>query len=67
MTVVAVDPSARRREIATAVGATHVVDPLTDKADLVVREITGPGPYGLGARPTRPSSAPASPRRSPPP
>jgi threonine dehydrogenase-like Zn-dependent dehydrogenase len=48
-TVVAVDPSARRREVATAVGATHVVDPLTDKADLVVREITGPGPYGLGA------------------
>lgn len=48
-TIVAVDPSAKRREVAFQVGATHVVNPLETKADLVVREITGPGPYGLGA------------------
>lgn len=47
--VVAVDPSPLRRKAALAAGATVVVDPLETKVDLVVRELTGPGPYGLGA------------------
>jgi (R,R)-butanediol dehydrogenase/meso-butanediol dehydrogenase/diacetyl reductase len=47
--VIGVDPSPLRREAALAAGATAVVDPLTTKVESVVRDLTGPGPYGLGA------------------
>jgi threonine dehydrogenase-like Zn-dependent dehydrogenase len=47
--VIGVDPSARRREAAGRLGASTVVDPLEEKVDVVVRGITGPGAYGLGA------------------
>jgi len=47
--VVGVDPSPLRREAALAAGATTVVDPLVTKVEHAVRELTGAGPYGLGA------------------
>lgn len=48
--LLAAEPSRRRRERAQEVGADQVLDP--DREDVVgaVREITGPGAYGLGAR-----------------
>lgn len=47
--VVGVDPSPLRREAATRLGVQVVVDPLAVKVELAVRELTGAGPYGLGA------------------
>jgi (R,R)-butanediol dehydrogenase/meso-butanediol dehydrogenase/diacetyl reductase len=47
--VVGVDPSARRRQAAVALGARTVVDPIESKVDVEVRAVTGPGAYGLGA------------------
>jgi threonine dehydrogenase-like Zn-dependent dehydrogenase len=47
--VVGVDPSARRREAAAQLGAGTVVDPLEQKVEVAVRDITGPGAFGLGA------------------
>lgn len=48
-TIVAVDPSPLRRSAARDLGADITVDPLADDVTGVVREVTGPGPYGLGA------------------
>ena len=47
--IVAVDPSARRRSAAKALGAHVVVDPMSEDVAGQVREVTGPGAYGLGA------------------
>jgi len=47
--VIGVDPSPLRRDAAAAAGATMTVDPLATKVEQVVRDLTGPGPYGLGA------------------
>jgi threonine dehydrogenase-like Zn-dependent dehydrogenase len=47
--VIGVDPSPLRREAALRFGAAVVVDPLVTKVEHAVRELTGPGPYGLGA------------------
>jgi 2-desacetyl-2-hydroxyethyl bacteriochlorophyllide A dehydrogenase len=49
-TVIVADPSAVRREAARRLGAAIVTDPLSEKTSHVVREVTGPGGYGLGAR-----------------
>ena len=49
-TVIVADPSPVRREAAQALGAHVVTDPMAEKTSHVVREITGPGGYGLGAR-----------------
>jgi (R,R)-butanediol dehydrogenase / meso-butanediol dehydrogenase / diacetyl reductase len=47
--VIGVDPSPMRREAALRMGAAVVVDPLVTKVEHAVRELTGPGPYSLGA------------------
>ena len=47
--VIGVDPSPLRREAATGLGAALVIDPIGTKVELAVREVTGAGPYGLGA------------------
>jgi (R,R)-butanediol dehydrogenase/meso-butanediol dehydrogenase/diacetyl reductase len=47
--VVGVDPSPRRRSAARELGASLVIDPLDQDVTAAVRELTGPGPYGLGA------------------
>lgn len=39
--VVAVDPVAAKRELALRVGATHALDPVSDDAGTVLRELTG--------------------------
>jgi 2-desacetyl-2-hydroxyethyl bacteriochlorophyllide A dehydrogenase len=49
-TLIVADPSPLRRETALALGADLVVDPTEQKVSKVVREITGPGHWGLGAR-----------------
>lgn len=49
-TVIVADPSEVRREAARRLGAAIVTDPLSEKTSHVVRDVTGPGGYGLGAR-----------------
>jgi 2-desacetyl-2-hydroxyethyl bacteriochlorophyllide A dehydrogenase len=49
-TLVVSDPSPGRRERAEAVGADRTIDPLNESTVDVMREITGPGGFGLGAR-----------------
>lgn len=49
-TLIVADPSPVRRRAAETLGADVVVDPAASKITDVVREITGPGGYGLGAR-----------------
>lgn len=49
-TLIVADPSPVRRAAAEALGADIVVDPLSTKITDAVREVTGPGGYGLGAR-----------------
>lgn len=49
-TVVVAEISARRRQQALALGADRVVDPLAEDVTGIMRSITGPGAYGLGAR-----------------
>ncbi len=49
-TLIVADPSPVRRAAAQALGADVTVDPLATKITDAVREITGPGGYGLGAR-----------------
>ncbi|MCW3013643.1 MAG: hypothetical protein JWO02_735 [Solirubrobacterales bacterium] len=49
-TIVLSDPSPLRRERALALGADIVIDPLTQDTTAVMRELTGPGGMGLGAR-----------------
>ena len=49
-TLVVADPSPVRRERALALGAHVAVDPLAEKTVDVMRGITGPGAFGLGAR-----------------
>lgn len=49
-TLIVADPSPVRRAAAHALGADVTVDPFTTKITNAVREITGPGGYGLGAR-----------------
>lgn len=48
-TVIGVDPSPLRRATAHDLGVDVTVDPLMEDVTAAVREITGPGPYGLGA------------------
>jgi threonine dehydrogenase-like Zn-dependent dehydrogenase len=48
--IVVADPSPRRREAALLLGADVVVDPLVDDTVAAVRELTGPGARGGGAR-----------------
>jgi aryl-alcohol dehydrogenase len=43
--IIAIDPTASRREIAKELGATHVVDPSADDPVAAVREITGGGAF----------------------
>jgi 2-desacetyl-2-hydroxyethyl bacteriochlorophyllide A dehydrogenase len=49
-TLVVSDPSPGRRERAEAVGADRTIDPLNESTVDVMRSITGPGGFGLGAR-----------------
>jgi 2-desacetyl-2-hydroxyethyl bacteriochlorophyllide A dehydrogenase len=49
-TLIVADPSPVRRAAAEALGADRTIDPIATKITDVVREITGPGGYGLGAR-----------------
>jgi 2-desacetyl-2-hydroxyethyl bacteriochlorophyllide A dehydrogenase len=49
-TLIVADPSPVRRDAAEKLGADVTIDPLTKKITDVVREITGPGGFGLGAR-----------------
>jgi 2-desacetyl-2-hydroxyethyl bacteriochlorophyllide A dehydrogenase len=49
-TLIVADPSPVRRAAAEKLGADVTIDPLATKITDVVREITGPGGYGLGAR-----------------
>jgi (R,R)-butanediol dehydrogenase/meso-butanediol dehydrogenase/diacetyl reductase len=49
-TIVLSDPSALRRERALALGADIVIDPLLQDVTSEMRELTGPGGMGLGAR-----------------
>lgn len=49
-TLIVADPSALRRERALELGADVVVDPLAEDTTEAVREITGAGAFGLGAR-----------------
>ncbi|HEY4278246.1 MAG TPA: alcohol dehydrogenase catalytic domain-containing protein [Conexibacter sp.] len=49
-TIVVTDPSAARREAARALGADVLLDPLRDSTLKAMRELTGPGAMGLGAR-----------------
>lgn len=50
-TIVVVDPAARRRAAARALGADVVVDPAAGGGTIeVLRELTGPGASGRGAR-----------------
>ena len=49
-TLVVADPSPGRRERAKAVGADVVIDPINESTVEVMRSITGPGGFGLGAR-----------------
>ncbi|HTE63644.1 MAG TPA: alcohol dehydrogenase catalytic domain-containing protein [Solirubrobacteraceae bacterium] len=48
--VVVVDPAPVRREAALEFGADVVIDPLRQSTVKVLRELTGPGASGLGAR-----------------
>jgi 2-desacetyl-2-hydroxyethyl bacteriochlorophyllide A dehydrogenase len=49
-TLIVADPSPVRRRAASALGADVTIDPIATKITDAVREITGPGGYGLGAR-----------------
>jgi threonine dehydrogenase-like Zn-dependent dehydrogenase len=49
-TIIVSDPSPRRRDAAQILGADVVVDPLQVKTVDAVREVTGAGPGGVGAR-----------------
>jgi 2-desacetyl-2-hydroxyethyl bacteriochlorophyllide A dehydrogenase len=49
-TLIVADPSPVRRAAAEKLGADVTIDPIATKITDVVREITGPGGYGLGAR-----------------
>lgn len=49
-TLIVADPSSLRRERALALGADIVVDPESESTTEVVRGVTGPGAFGLGAR-----------------
>jgi 2-desacetyl-2-hydroxyethyl bacteriochlorophyllide A dehydrogenase len=49
-TLIVAEPSELRRDRARALGADIVIDPLAEKTSAVVRGITGPGVFGLGAR-----------------
>jgi 2-desacetyl-2-hydroxyethyl bacteriochlorophyllide A dehydrogenase len=49
-TLVVADPSPLRRERAVEQGADVVVDPVAENTVEVMRESTGPGGFGLGAR-----------------
>ena len=55
-TIIAVDPVASRRELAGALGATHVVDPDTEDAVSVVQGLTG----GRGADHVLETAGPAA-------
>jgi 2-desacetyl-2-hydroxyethyl bacteriochlorophyllide A dehydrogenase len=48
--VVVAEPSGFRRERALALGADHVVDPASTDVTKLMRSLTGPGAYNLGAR-----------------
>jgi 2-desacetyl-2-hydroxyethyl bacteriochlorophyllide A dehydrogenase len=48
--VVVAEPARRRRERALALGADLGVDPAADDVTDMLRSLTGPGPYGRGAR-----------------
>jgi len=48
--VVVAEPSSRRRHQALRLGADSVIDPGTEDPVEVMRSLTGPGAYGLGAR-----------------
>jgi 2-desacetyl-2-hydroxyethyl bacteriochlorophyllide A dehydrogenase len=49
-TVIVADPSPVRRQAASKLGAHLVTDPMAEKTTDVVKSITGPGGFGLGAR-----------------
>jgi 2-desacetyl-2-hydroxyethyl bacteriochlorophyllide A dehydrogenase len=49
-TLIVADPSPVRRAAAEQLGADVTIDPIATKITDVVRGITGPGGYGLGAR-----------------
>ena len=49
-TLIVADPSPVRRKAAESLGADVTIDPIATKITDAVREITGPGGYGLGAR-----------------
>jgi threonine dehydrogenase-like Zn-dependent dehydrogenase len=49
-TLIVADPSPIRRRAAEALGAHVTIDPTTTKISDIVRDITGPGAFGLGAR-----------------
>jgi len=49
-TLVLADPSPLRRERALSLGADIVIDPAAERTVDVMRKITGPGGFGLGAR-----------------
>jgi 2-desacetyl-2-hydroxyethyl bacteriochlorophyllide A dehydrogenase len=49
-TIVVAEPSPLRRERALALGADRTVDPAAEDVTKVMRSLTGPGAYGLGAR-----------------
>jgi len=44
------DPSPLRRARALALGADRAIDPLAENVTAVMRSLTGPGGFGLGAR-----------------
>lgn len=44
--IIAVDPVEQRRQVALEVGATHVIDPLSDDVVGTIRELTGGGANG---------------------
>jgi threonine dehydrogenase-like Zn-dependent dehydrogenase len=48
--LVVVDPSPLRRDHALALGADEAIDPTSEDVTEVMRTITGPGGFGLGAR-----------------
>ena len=49
-TLIVADPSPVRRETARRLGADIVIDPTAEKITDVVRGVTGPGHWGLGAK-----------------
>jgi 2-desacetyl-2-hydroxyethyl bacteriochlorophyllide A dehydrogenase len=48
--VVVAEPARRRRDAALGLGAEIGVDPTAEDVTDTMRRLTGPGPYGLGAR-----------------